>query len=182
MPKAIFLLGPSGSGKTWVVRQLLASGAWEPWKIHGTLKGFRKGDWTILGPYTETAQCGGIDALRSPTEAKQLALRELQAGRNVLGEGLLLATTRSFWQDWNGLTLGDIAMCLLTTPLAKAEQNVLERQKKAGRERDFNRDRLVHVYQAARRRAEEWRARGGAVVALAPVEALYWLSEVIHAG
>ena len=138
----INLRGTSGSGKTTIVRNILNHGNWNKWMDESNKKvlGYFNPDkrWAIIGSYENI--CGGCDTIRTQNETEQRIESFINAGYNVIFEGLLLSTLSSRWEKFSK-RIADKANLLfyyLDTPLEECLNRIQARRQAAGNNRPFN--------------------------------------------
>lgn len=143
-PVAIHLRGTGGSGKSTVVRRIMTlykeeepirrEGRKQPLYYVLSRPGGRQ--LAVIGHY-ETA-CGGCDTIKTPDEAYQLVRDNLELGRDVVYEGIII-------QDETGRLaalhrqIGDnLHVIALSTPVEECLKSIQQRRDERGEEKPLN--------------------------------------------
>lgn len=147
----INLRGTSGCGKTTIVKNVLAHGSWNKWQDNkGRILGYydKNLNWAIVGSYENV--CGGCDTIKTQKEIEERIWFFLQAGYNVLFEGLLTSTLSSRWAEFSKR----ISHCANTlfyyvdTPIEVCLQRVQSRREQRGATKPFNPNNTINRVKA----------------------------------
>lgn len=136
----INLRGTSGSGKTSVVKNILSQNIWTPWIYDGKIFAYydENSRWAVIGSYENA--CGGCDTIKTQNEVESRIEQFLNAGYNVVFEGLLISTLSSRWIKFSQ-KISDRANMLfyyLDTPIETCLERVKNRRISKGNVKPFN--------------------------------------------
>lgn len=136
--KAINLRGTGGAGKSTIVRTLMdryankgtefVEGRRQPISYFLSSPGMTS--LTVLGHY-ETA-CGGCDTITSPDEVYRLVHQSLDAGHNVVFEGIIIGDDVTRAVDLKKRLGADFHVIALNTPLDVCMAGIQSRRDARG--------------------------------------------------
>lgn len=146
----INIRGTSGSGKSYIIHNILKHGTWKKWVFENKVLGYYNEDirWFVVGSYENT--CGGCDGIKTQDEVQEHIKQWVDAGYNVIFEGLLISTLSSRWinlaQELSNRV--NTLFYYLSTPLEECISRVVKRRQLKGNFREFNAENTSKRVQA----------------------------------